>query len=105
MTIKVFGKQETTVLRVVAVSLILVAVVHSSAMCAPAQPAEEAPEGAKEEATLAIEHFSVIEGTTWSGAHDRAGKRIAFDAEAMKITNCERADSLLGRTYREGWHL
>lgn len=29
------------------------------------------------EATLAIEHFSIIEGTTWSGAHDRAGKRIA----------------------------
>jgi basic membrane protein A len=28
-------------------------------------------------ATLAIEHFSVIEGTTWSGAHDRAGQRIA----------------------------
>ncbi len=27
--------------------------------------------------TLAIEHFSVIEGTTWSGAHDRAGKRLA----------------------------
>jgi basic membrane lipoprotein Med (substrate-binding protein (PBP1-ABC) superfamily) len=31
----------------------------------------------KESATLAIEHFSVIEGTTWSGAQDRAGKRIA----------------------------
>jgi basic membrane lipoprotein Med (substrate-binding protein (PBP1-ABC) superfamily) len=31
----------------------------------------------KESATLAIEHFSIIEGTTWSGAHDRAGKRIA----------------------------
>lgn len=30
----------------------------------------------KESATLAIEHFSIIEGTTWSGAHDRAGKRI-----------------------------
>jgi len=29
------------------------------------------------EATLAIEHFSIIEGTTWSGAHDRAGKRLA----------------------------
>ena len=28
-------------------------------------------------ATLAIEHFSIIEGTTWSGAHDRAGKRLA----------------------------
>jgi basic membrane lipoprotein Med (substrate-binding protein (PBP1-ABC) superfamily) len=27
--------------------------------------------------TLAIEHFSVIAGTTWSGAHDRAAKRIA----------------------------
>jgi basic membrane lipoprotein Med (substrate-binding protein (PBP1-ABC) superfamily) len=40
--------------------------------CAPA-----APEQVKEGATLAIEHFSVIEGTTWSGAHDRAGKRIA----------------------------
>jgi basic membrane protein A len=31
----------------------------------------------KEGATLAIEHFSIIEGTTWSGAHDRAAKRIA----------------------------
>ncbi|MGB6421971.1 MAG: BMP family ABC transporter substrate-binding protein, partial [Anaerolineales bacterium] len=31
----------------------------------------------KESATLAIEHFSIIDGTTWSGAHDRAGKRIA----------------------------
>ncbi|MDX1414008.1 MAG: BMP family ABC transporter substrate-binding protein [Candidatus Promineifilaceae bacterium] len=40
---------------------------------APAEAEEEMPEGA----TLAIEHFSVIEGTTWSGAHDRAGKRIA----------------------------
>jgi len=31
----------------------------------------------KESAVLAIEHFSVIEGTTWSGGQDRAGKRIA----------------------------
>ena len=30
----------------------------------------------KESATLAILHFSVIEGTTWSGAQDRAAKRI-----------------------------
>ena len=37
--------------------------------------AEEAE--AAESAVLAIEHFSVIEGTTWSGAHDRAGQRIA----------------------------
>lgn len=32
------------------------------------------PEG---EAVLAIEHFSVIEDTTWSAAHDRAGQRLA----------------------------
>lgn len=38
--------------------------------------AEEEPM-AEEGATLAIEHFSIIEGTTWSGAHDRAGQRIA----------------------------
>jgi basic membrane lipoprotein Med (substrate-binding protein (PBP1-ABC) superfamily) len=46
---------------------------------APAEEpvAEEVPEEAAEGATLAIEHFSIIEGTTWSGAHDRAGKRIA----------------------------
>ncbi|MEZ4770415.1 MAG: BMP family ABC transporter substrate-binding protein [Caldilineales bacterium] len=39
------------------------------------EPAAAAP--ADEDITLAIEHFSIIEGTTWSGAHDRAGKRLA----------------------------
>ncbi|MFN2164529.1 MAG: BMP family ABC transporter substrate-binding protein, partial [Candidatus Promineifilaceae bacterium] len=41
---------------------------------------EVAPAGeaeAADSAVLAIEHFSVIEGTTWSGAHHRAGQRIA----------------------------
>lgn len=45
-----------------------------------AEPAAEEPaaeEPAAQEITLAIEHFSIIEGTTWSGAHDRAGKRLA----------------------------
>ncbi len=42
-----------------------------------AAPAEPAAPAADEDITLAIEHFSVIEGTTWSGAHDRAGKRLA----------------------------
>jgi basic membrane protein A len=37
----------------------------------------EVPKEVKEGATLAILHFSVIEGTTWSGAQDRAGKRLA----------------------------
>ncbi|MBK7897754.1 MAG: BMP family ABC transporter substrate-binding protein [Anaerolineaceae bacterium] len=32
---------------------------------------------ASDDITLAILHFSVIEGTTWSGAHDRAGERLA----------------------------
>jgi simple sugar transport system substrate-binding protein len=41
----------------------------------PEEVSEEVPE--RESATLAIEHFSVIQGTTWSGAHDRAGRRIA----------------------------
>lgn len=40
-----------------------------------AEPTAEAP--ADDSITLAIEHFSIIEGTTWSGAHDRAGKRLA----------------------------
>lgn len=39
---------------------------------APAQPT-----AAPTKIVLAIEHFSVIAGTTWSGAHDRAAKRIA----------------------------
>jgi len=70
----------------VLVLLLLVAVglaacAQQPATEAPAQeqpaekPAEEKP--MEEEITLAIEHFSIIEGTTWSGAHDRAGKRIA----------------------------
>jgi len=40
-----------------------------------AEVAEPAPEAMN--VTLAIQHFSVIAGTTWSGAHDRAAKRIA----------------------------
>ena len=47
--------------------------------CTSSQP-DEALEG---DATLAIEHFSIIEGTTWSGAHDRAGKRIAEKIEGV----------------------
>jgi basic membrane protein A len=47
---------------------------------AMAEPTEAMAEPTAEEAmpvTLAIEHFSVIAGTTWSGAQDRAGNRIA----------------------------
>jgi basic membrane lipoprotein Med (substrate-binding protein (PBP1-ABC) superfamily) len=54
------------------------------AACAPAAtpeaPAEQPTAAAEEPAepiVLAIEHFSPIAGTTWSGAHDRAGQRLA----------------------------
>lgn len=51
------------------------------ASCAPAPtpvPPTPVPTAAPaQKVTLAIEHFSVIAGTTWSGAQDRAGKRVA----------------------------
>jgi basic membrane protein A len=43
----------------------------------PTEAAMQPTEAPAKPITLAIEHFSVIEGTTWSGAHDRAGKRLA----------------------------
>ncbi|GJM42663.1 MAG: BMP family ABC transporter substrate-binding protein [Ardenticatenaceae bacterium] len=38
---------------------------------------EEMAEEGDDSVTIAIQHFSVIEGTTWSGAHNRAGERLA----------------------------
>jgi basic membrane lipoprotein Med (substrate-binding protein (PBP1-ABC) superfamily) len=69
MASKPFSKKGITLFGVVAIFILLAGLTVG---CAPAEP-EQVMEGA----TLAIEHFSVIEGTTWSGAHDRAGKRIA----------------------------
>jgi basic membrane lipoprotein Med (substrate-binding protein (PBP1-ABC) superfamily) len=60
-------------LRVPAVALGLVALLAGTAAWQPA-PTSAA---AGPTATLAILHFSVIKGTTWSGAHHRAGQRIA----------------------------
>ncbi len=84
------GGKGTTLFRLVVVSVMLAAVVvgcgateeptavpTEAPAAVPTEAAEEVPEVAREAATLAIEHFSIIEGTTWSGAHDRAGKRIA----------------------------
>jgi len=72
MSSKLKSLEGITVFRVILISAILVAVALGLAMCTT-EPSEEEMGGA----TLAIEHFSIIEGTTWSGAHDRAGKRIA----------------------------
>jgi basic membrane lipoprotein Med (substrate-binding protein (PBP1-ABC) superfamily) len=84
MKSRLLGEKGITVFRAVVISVTLAAVVIG---CAPsptaeappptAEVVEEVPKEVEEGATLAIEHFSIIEGTTWSGAHDRAGKRIA----------------------------
>lgn len=74
MISKRFTKELSAAFRMLRIALLTAVVVLATAMCAPA--AEPAP-AADESVTLAIEHFSVIEGTTWSGAHDRAGKRLA----------------------------
>ena len=95
---KRFWKRNERSFRMVGLILLLMLMVLGTTMCSSQEPVEEAPaettteeeapaaEEAAEEpaaaeavdgATLAIEHFSVIEGTTWSGAHDRAGQRLA----------------------------
>jgi basic membrane lipoprotein Med (substrate-binding protein (PBP1-ABC) superfamily) len=82
---KLFGKTGITLFTVFVISVMLALVVTGCVVPTPVEApapaeepvAEEVPEEAAEGATLAIEHFSIIEGTTWSGAHDRAGKRIA----------------------------
>ena len=43
----------------------------------------------KESATLAVLHFSIIEGTTWYGAQDRAGMRIAEKYPNVQYINRE----------------
>lgn len=65
---------------------------------APAQPAAPA---APEEITLAILHFSVIQGTTWSGAHDRAGKRLAAKYPNVKYVFRESVGPDLSVPYAE----
>jgi basic membrane lipoprotein Med (substrate-binding protein (PBP1-ABC) superfamily) len=66
---------------------------------APAEEATAAP--AAKDITLAIEHFSVIEGTTWSGAHDRAGKRLAAKYPNVKYVFREEVGPDLSVPYAE----
>jgi len=60
-------------LRIVIPSLLLLALV----MSAGGGAGSTVSAGAAKPVTLAILHFSVIKGTTWSGAHHRAAQRIA----------------------------
>jgi basic membrane protein A len=73
MKAKFVGEKGIVALRIVVIALVLATVLLGSTAC----DSSEEPEEEAKTATLAIEHFSIIEGTTWSGAHDRAGKRIA----------------------------
>ena len=90
-------QQRVADFRVVLIVLMFVTALLGLAACAQPTPTpeakEEAPEAEemaqpapKEEegVTLAIEHFSIIAGTTWSGAHDRAAKRIAEKYPSVK---------------------
>lgn len=56
----------------IALSLLVVGCPPAAEPVVPEEPVEEAAEGI----TLAINHFSIIEGTTWSGAQHRGGQRI-----------------------------
>lgn len=69
------GEKGITVVTAVITSVILTAIVVGAAVYV-AKPAAEEVE-VERKSVLAIEHFSPIAGTTWSGAHDRAAKRIA----------------------------
>ncbi len=71
------------------------------ASCAPATPVVVEPPVVEKVATFAIEHFSVIEGTTWSGAHDRAGKRIAEKYPNVKYIYRENVGPDLSIPYAE----
>ena len=61
----------------------------------------EVPKEVKQGATLAILHFSVIEGTTWSGAQDRAGKRLAEKYPNVKYVYREEVGPDLTVPYAE----
>jgi hypothetical protein len=49
--------------------------------------------------------WPITEAVNLYAAALRAGKTLKYDASALKITNDEKADSYLNRTYRKGWHI
>jgi len=69
------GEKGITVVTAVITSVILTAIVVGAAVYVTKPAAEEVE--VEKKCVLAIEHFSPIAGTTWSGAHDRAAQRIA----------------------------
>ena len=111
-----FGKQRFSFFKLVGISVLLIALALVITMCATEAtteaPTEEPTEAETVEpevptdvmaegATLAIEHFSIIEGTTWSGAHDRAGKRIAEKHDGVEYVFREEVGPDLTVPYAE----
>ncbi|KXB01019.1 hypothetical protein AKJ44_03030 [candidate division MSBL1 archaeon SCGC-AAA261F17] len=68
------GKKGIAVSTAVIITVIVTAIIVGSGVYV-LKPAAGEKEVTKS-CTLAIEHFSPIAGTTWSGAHDRAAKRL-----------------------------
>ncbi len=87
-----------TLFRMVVISIVLPAMVMGLAGCAPSAPP---PTQEVKSVTLAIEHFSIIKGTTWSGAHDRAGKRLAERYPNVKYVYREEVGPDLAVPYAE----
>jgi basic membrane protein A len=100
MKSRLLGGKGITLFSIVVISVLLVtSVLGCGTTPAPVAPtaaptqAAPAPTTAPVQATmaptpatvtLAIEHFSIIEGTTWSGAHDRAAKRLVEKYPSVK---------------------
>lgn len=83
--------------RIVVLSLLLVALL----LGAGGGTGSSASAGAAKSVTLAILHFSVIKGTTWSGAHHRAGQRIAKKYPNVKYVYREEVGPDLTIPYAE----
>jgi hypothetical protein len=47
----------------------------------------------------------LIEHNLLGNVSYRAGKKLEWDAKALKATNCPEADQYIRRKYREGWTL
>jgi len=83
-------------LRIVIPSLLLAALLAGAAGAVGSSASAAAAN-----ATLAILHFSVIKGTTWSGAHHRAAQRIAEKYPNVKYVYREEVGPDLTVPYAE----
>ena len=93
MTSNLFPMKQRFAFRVILVIFVMVVVAIGVSSCASDE--------ADKVGTLAIEHFSVIEGTTWSAAHYRAGKRIAEKYENVDYVYREEVGPDLAVPYAE----